>query len=72
MGIGLDHLVAWHHLVMKGHTIPGFAYLSLMRTALECAVLTRWLCGAYDARGADRAWSRRSVDGLRRAAQARG
>jgi hypothetical protein len=41
--IGFDHLAGWHALVTKARTMPTFGSLSLLRGALEGAVLARWL-----------------------------
>ena len=42
--LGLDHLVAWRMLRMKGGIQPGFGHLTLIRAALEGMALSRWLC----------------------------
>lgn len=42
IGVAVDHLYAWQQLVGAG-PIPIYAPMTLLRTALEAAVTTRWL-----------------------------
>ncbi len=42
VGVAADHLFAWK-LIVDGRQIPVYAPMTLLRTALEGAVLTRWL-----------------------------
>lgn len=42
VGVAADHLFAWK-LIADGRLIPVYAPMTLLRTALEGAVLTRWL-----------------------------
>ena len=43
--VGFDHLRAWRHLHASGMQ-PPFAHWTLLRGAVEGAVVTRWLCSA--------------------------
>lgn len=56
VAMGLDHLRAWRVLV-KAEDITEFAYMTLLRSALEGAATARWLLGSDD-----------SLERLRRAA----
>jgi hypothetical protein len=44
MSIGIDHLMTWYALVIHARTVPAFAHLSSLRSALDGAVMARWLC----------------------------
>jgi hypothetical protein len=41
----LDHLVAWHRLILAGIQ-PSFAHLTLVRGSMEATVTARWLLDA--------------------------
>ncbi|MDQ2913461.1 MAG: hypothetical protein M3T56_09415 [Chloroflexota bacterium] len=42
--IGVDHLVAWRMLRLRGAFQPNFAHLALIRGAIEGSSVARWLC----------------------------
>jgi hypothetical protein len=42
LGVAADHMVTWRNIVHAG-SIPIYAPMTLLRSALEAAVLTRWV-----------------------------
>lgn len=41
--IGADHVIAWHRLLTRGLAQPMAAHITLARSAIEGAVMCRWL-----------------------------